>query len=58
MRGNVIAFDHRDVAVGPSALQIEVVRALSADVDFTHMVLDSTIRLSDTRWIDERIIRT
>lgn len=39
VRGNVVTFDDRDVAVGPSAFQVEVVGAFATDVDLTHVIL-------------------
>ena len=39
VRGDVIALDHGDVAVGPTAGQVEVVGALATDVPFADVFL-------------------
>lgn len=39
VRGDVVTFNDRDVAVGPSAFQVEVVGAFATDVDLTHVIL-------------------
>ena len=39
MRCDVVTLYHRDVAVGPSTLQVEIVRALTTDMDFAHVIL-------------------
>lgn len=39
VRSNVVPFDHRDVAIGPSAFQIKIVCTLPADVHLANMVL-------------------
>lgn len=39
VRSDMVTLDNRDVAVGPSTLQIKIVGALSTDVDFADMFL-------------------
>ena len=41
VRCDMVTLYHRNVAVGPSTLQIEVIRALATDMDFAHMVLEA-----------------
>lgn len=40
VRGNMVTLDDRDVAVGPSTFQVEIVRAFTTDVNFANMVLE------------------
>ena len=41
VRGDVVAFDDRDVAISPSAFEIEIVGALATDVSLADMILDA-----------------
>lgn len=41
VRGDVVTFNDRDVAVGPSAFQVEVVGAFATDVNLAHVILSS-----------------
>lgn len=55
VRGNMVAFDNGNVAIGPSTFQVEVIRAFPADVDFANMVLSSIRRYKERK---ERVSRT
>lgn len=41
VRGDMVALNDGNVAVGPSTLQIQVVGAFATDVNFANMVLDN-----------------
>lgn len=40
VRCDVVTLYHRNIAVGPSTLQVEIIGALATDMDFAHMVLE------------------